>query len=147
MERRTAFKQCRTRLFGWKAIAQCLGVSVRTAQRYALERGLPIRRVGPARGEVIFTTARALRAWDVRQTYEDDADVRGMTPTVCLHGSRGSARRLVGWKAIARYLQHDVRTVQRWERHYEMPVRRASDGQVWAFADAVDYWLMREPVE
>ena len=33
-------------------------------------------------------------------------------------------QRLEGWKQIAAYLKRDVRTIQRWERAEQFPVRR-----------------------
>ena len=65
------------------------------------------------------------------------------------HVSRG--RRLESWKEIAAYLGRDVRTVQRWERSDELPVRRlqhAKLASVYAYTDELDEWrLGREPGE
>ena len=65
------------------------------------------------------------------------------------HASRG--RRLESWKEIAAYLGRDVRTVQRWERSDELPVRRlqhAKLASVYAYTDELDEWrLGREPGE
>lgn len=49
------------------------------------------------------------------------------------------------WKEIAAYMSRGVRTVQRWESSYGLPVRRAGpDAQtVFAFADEIDAWLER----
>src|SRR5581483_4573467 len=54
-------------------------------------------------------------------------------------------RVLSTWKEIAAYLSRGVRTVQRWEVNYSLPVRRTSqDAQsVFAFADEIDAWLER----
>lgn len=50
-------------LTGWKDIANYLGMGVRTAQRYELQFGLPIRRpAGKERGSVVATKAE-LDAW------------------------------------------------------------------------------------
>ena len=52
--------------------------------------------------------------------------------------------RLEGWKQIASYLKRDVRTVQRWERTEEFPVRRQMHrklGSVLAFKDELDRWM------
>src|SRR5215470_15168045 len=52
--------------------------------------------------------------------------------------------RLEGWKQIASYLKRDVRTVQRWERTEEFPVRRQMHrklGSVLAFKDELDRWI------
>ena len=51
---------------------------------------------------------------------------------------------LEGWKAIAAYLKRDVRTVQRWERTEQFPVRRQMHrklGSVLAFKDELDRWM------
>jgi hypothetical protein len=49
------------------------------------------------------------------------------------------------WKEIASYLSRGVRTVQRWELSYGLPVRRSGNetGSVFAFADELDAWLSR----
>jgi len=57
------------------------------------------------------------------------------------------ADRLDYWQEIARYLGREVRTVQRWEREKNLPVRRLSgegeDNQprVFAFKSEIDAWL------
>jgi pentatricopeptide repeat protein len=57
--------------------------------------------------------------------------------------------RLDSWKAIAAHLGRTVRTVQRWERDEDLPVRRLkhhSLSSVYAFAGDLDAWLQkREP--
>ncbi|HEX7960282.1 MAG TPA: hypothetical protein VF493_10215 [Terriglobales bacterium] len=56
---------------------------------------------------------------------------------------------LNSWKEIATYMGRGVRTVQRWERHFHLPVHRPS-GQprsaVLAFSDEVDRWLAATPL-
>jgi hypothetical protein len=54
-------------------------------------------------------------------------------------------RILTGWKEISTYLSRGVRTVQRWELTYGMPVRRQRGEvrSVFAFADEVDAWPKR----
>ncbi|MFN8096310.1 MAG: hypothetical protein U0599_29560 [Vicinamibacteria bacterium] len=55
----------------------------------------------------------------------------------------GPARRLTGWKAIAGHLGKGVRTTQRWEKLYGLPVRREAGpaGEVvTADADELDRW-------
>lgn len=49
------------------------------------------------------------------------------------------------WKEIAGYLDRGVRTVQRWEAEFTMPVHRTGEdrGSVFAFADELDTWLER----
>jgi hypothetical protein len=53
---------------------------------------------------------------------------------------------LMGWKEIADYLHRSVRTVQRWERRTDLPVRNfAGDrvGSVFALIPEVNEWLLR----
>jgi hypothetical protein len=54
--------------------------------------------------------------------------------------------RLNGWKDIANHLGKGVRTAQRWEREYGLPVHRLGrDGGeiIFAFSDELDAWLAR----
>ena len=53
-------------------------------------------------------------------------------------------QRLEGWKQIAAYLNRDVRTVQRWERTEQFPIRRQMHrklGSVLMFKDELDRWM------
>ncbi len=52
--------------------------------------------------------------------------------------------RLTGWKDIAAYLDRGVRTAQRWERDFGLPVRRIGrEGaeSVFAFTAEIDQWI------
>jgi tetratricopeptide (TPR) repeat protein len=54
-----------------------------------------------------------------------------------------TADRLDSWKEIAAYLKRDVRTVQRWEKTENLPVRRhlhEKQGTVYAFRAEIDSW-------
>ena len=56
----------------------------------------------------------------------------------------GSPARLDGWKAIAAYLNRGVRTAQRWEKEYGLPVRRfggVKSESVSADPREIDAWL------
>jgi hypothetical protein len=58
-------------------------------------------------------------------------------------------RILNGWKEIAAYLGRGVRTVQRWEELYRMPVHRVSGtdrSAVTAFSAEIDQWLRQSRV-
>ena len=63
--------------------------------------------------------------------------------------------RLSSWKEIAVYLRQGVRTVQRYERHYQLPVHRMNDtsrSPVFALKSEIDSWLRtrvnhRNPVQ
>jgi ATP-dependent Clp protease ATP-binding subunit ClpA len=51
--------------------------------------------------------------------------------------------RFDSWKEIANYLNTSVRTVQRWEKHEQLPVHRHSHARqdtVYAFKDEIDRW-------
>ncbi len=55
-------------------------------------------------------------------------------------------RILNGWKEISSYLDRGVRTAQRWELQFEMPVHRPASKlrtAVVAFTDELDQWLVR----
>lgn len=59
-------------------------------------------------------------------------------------GHHLSRTRLNGWKEIAAYLGRGVRTAQRWEGEFGLPVRRMGRDRgesVFAFTDEVDAWL------
>ena len=97
------------RLSGWKEIAAHLRRSVRTAQRWEAELGLPVQRVTTLKGQVIFASRAQLDDWLARNqgaigeaqapptapspppepapAESDDADV----------SESASGRRLVGW--------------------------------------------------
>src|ERR1700742_836086 len=57
---------------------------------------------------------------------------------------------LNSWKEVAVYLGRGVRTVQRWERDLNMPVRRPRGtlrSAVIAFKQELDDWLLQTPTE
>jgi Tol biopolymer transport system component len=56
--------------------------------------------------------------------------------------------RLDSWKEIAAYLQRDVRTVQRWERIWALPIHRLPGGPkagVFGFRSELDAWMETRP--
>src|SRR6185437_3221021 len=56
---------------------------------------------------------------------------------------------LNSWKEIAVYLGRGIRTVQRWERELQLPIRRPRKNArtaVMAFRGELDEWLSRVPV-
>lgn len=51
---------------------------------------------------------------------------------------------LNGWKEIGGYVGRDIRTVERWEKHRGLPVRRVpGEGRatVYALTSELDEWL------
>ena len=58
----------------------------------------------------------------------------------------GPAERLDSWKAIARYLKRDERTVRRWEKE-GLPIRRhlhAKKASVYAYVSEIDVWWNKD---
>lgn len=56
---------------------------------------------------------------------------------------------LTSWKEIAQYLGKGVRTVQRWEEHFGLPIRRLrgeSHHAVLAIAEEIDGWVRERTV-
>jgi hypothetical protein len=59
----------------------------------------------------------------------------------------GSRTFLTGWNEIREYLGKGVRTVQRWERHQGLPVRRSGEGRkgtVLALPRELDAWVQNQ---
>lgn len=55
---------------------------------------------------------------------------------------------LHSWKEIAEYLRLGIRTVQRYEALFSLPVRRpgtSAPAHVFAFSDELDAWLSHRP--
>ena len=67
-----------------------------------------------------------------------------------MNGSGGNEPRILSsWKELARYTGRGVRTLQRYERRFGLPVRRLSNdsrGSVMAFAHEIDAWLNQAPI-
>lgn len=53
---------------------------------------------------------------------------------------------LSSWKEISIYMGRSVRTLQRWEEHFGLPVRRPGGldrGSVYALQEDIDRWLSK----
>ncbi len=51
---------------------------------------------------------------------------------------------LDSWKEIAQYLKRDIRTCQRWEKHFGLPIHRleaSPKSRVFAYKEEIDKWL------
>ena len=83
-------------LDGWKNIADYLGKSVRTAQRWRQEFGMPVHRLGGREGENVFAFRSELEAWRRQASWlsglaaaEQEADrVRAGEPSALSEGWR-----------------------------------------------------------
>lgn len=54
---------------------------------------------------------------------------------------------LTSWKEVAAYLGKGVRTVQRWERHDGLPIRRITGTtKIVVRRDELDHWLEALPI-
>jgi hypothetical protein len=54
---------------------------------------------------------------------------------------------LRSWKEISAYLKKDIRTCQRWEKEFGLPVHRLEGtpkARVYAFADELDRWFEKK---
>ena len=68
----------------------------------------------------------------------------GMLRTIVPSRLEPNRERLDSWKEIAVYLEREVRTVQRWEKHEDLPVRRQFHRKgctVYALKSEIDSWL------
>ena len=58
-----------------------------------------------------------------------------------VEASRGHLLR--SWREVALYVKRGVRTVQRWEKQFQLPVHRAViRGEVFAFSAELDAWFL-----
>jgi len=76
---------------------------------------------------------------------KDDNFQQIATEAPTMHSEFGG-RVLRCWKDIARHLDVSVRTVQRWEREFGLPIRRVCPGHgkpVHAFVAELDAWRTR----
>ena len=84
---------------------------------------------------------------DLRQTNMAGVSTpkaRGMQRITVPSRLEPNRERLDSWKEIAVYLDRQVRTVQRWGKHEDLPVRRQFHRKactVYAFKSEIDSWL------
>jgi hypothetical protein len=56
---------------------------------------------------------------------------------------------LHSWKEISQYMGRGIRTAQRWEEEFGLPIRRAEDkerGTVFALSGEIDEWFRSRPM-
>jgi len=127
-------------LNSWKDIADFFGKSIRTVQRWHAVLALPVhhdtdsRRVAVSRDE--------LHAWLRNLTNSRN----GIALLEAIEAPDYSELLLSSWKDIAAYMGRSVRTVQRWEQLFGLPVRRPSADDahiVLALKPEIDAWAGR----
>jgi hypothetical protein len=121
-------------LRSWKEIAVYLDRGIRTVQRWEVRLGMPVHRASSNPRCQVMAFQHELDAWIARAT----------KPRRGSRGIRKSPVVLSTWKEIAGYLHRGVRTVQRWEATFGMPVRRLGStprASVVAFQYELDDWL------
>jgi hypothetical protein len=121
-------------LRSWQEIANYLHRGIRTVQRGESELGMPVHRCGSAPCSAVVAFQQELDVWVEHCT----------GPRAATDSSRRSLVVLNSWKEIASYMHRGVRTVQRWEASFGMPVRRIGStprSPVVAFQHELDGWF------
>lgn len=127
-------------LKSWSEIARYMGKGVRTVQRWEQDFGLPVHRDQNCPRKAILAHASELDAWAIHccETRSARSGVTAAIPPSIRKRAEESGRPgqpdqqsgfrarpvLTSWKEIAQYLGCGVRTVQRWESDFGLPVRR-----------------------
>lgn len=94
-------------LNGWKEIAQYLGKSTRTVQRWERNYGLPVQRIAAARGEVIWASRAEVDRWRTeRPSLSEDepggvAAVTPAEPAMAAPARRATGRTFATLAAVA----------------------------------------------
>jgi hypothetical protein len=123
----------------------------------------PARRRSRGRGDEVMNEVFGLVAWHRKRQSTPRALWRHLS--LCLSRARPRANQMLGsgnpymapttppseerldsWKAIAGYLDRQVRTVQRWEKEEGLPVHRLphkKQGSVYAYKSELDAWRQR----
>jgi hypothetical protein len=83
------------RLDGWKAVAAYLRKSVRTAQRWERELGLPVHRMQTETGEIIYAFSAEIDSW-VRERERAPRPPRPALDAGHLPASNADPRSVVG---------------------------------------------------
>ena len=104
----------RQRIEGWKAIAAHFDRGVRTVQRWERELGMPVRRRGTGRGEVVFAFSDELNAWWTGSESASEAPDQGALPHVA--GADAEAPHTVDLDAAADGLEPRRGLAARWRR-------------------------------
>jgi hypothetical protein len=89
--------------------------------------------------------SKKTRPYQVHRKFDRLANVNGTEADASADRESSSDRKILNsWKEIAQYLGRGVRTVQRYEEEFKLPVRRVAGrdrSSVLAFSDEIDRWL------
>ena len=127
----------------WQNIANYIGRTPRTVQRWEHQFGMPVHRTQISGGRIVFAFARELDFW-LRSTPSKRAWVPQPLYFRLPHRQQQVDGFLNSWKEIARFVGISVRTVQRWERYAGLPVHRPAGklrSPIVAIPEEVERWL------
>jgi hypothetical protein len=135
---------------GWAEIATVLGCSKRTAQRWARAGWLCVYKHPGAKRPRVYAYRTEISTWRERcRTLRYPAPERtGFEQKAPAHALQPSEH-LWGWKAIARFLNMSVRSVQRWEREAKLPICRLKTGNrplPYALKGELSAWISERTV-
>lgn len=88
-------------LNGWKGIAAYLGKSVRAAQRWERELGLPVRRIKTPTGQIVYADKRDIAEWRRRMEARPGALFEGSSDQTDAQGRPPFSRTQLGVVAVA----------------------------------------------
>ena len=105
-------------LSGWKEIARYLGKGVRTVQRYALEKGLPVRRVSGHKKSAVTARKSDLASWITSSATAQESfnkDTRGVLAYLRAEMAKGPHQRALQDEvtaALRKETKKDLQKVQ-----------------------------------
>jgi hypothetical protein len=126
-------------LCSWKELANYVGKSVRTLQRYECRLGFPIRRPDGKNRSSVMALVAEVDLW-LRSNSRKDSPDRAPRPE-----QEQKQKILNSWSEIAEYVSRGVRTVQRYGSSLGFPVHHATGRNrraVIAFTEEIDAWLV-----
>jgi len=135
-----------TILRSWQEIANYIGRTPRTVQRWEHHFGMPVHRKQMLTGRTVFAFAHELESW-LRSVPSKRARVQQPPHLRVPCREQQMDCFLNSWKDVARFVGISVRTVQRWERHAGLPVHRPARklrSPIVAIPEEVERWLNQE---
>jgi DNA-binding transcriptional regulator YiaG len=136
----------RTTVRTWENIANYIGRTPRTVQRWERQFGMPVHRTQIRTGRIVFAFAHELELW-LRSTPSKRVCVQQLPYLRVPYRHTPSDGFLNSWKDVARFVGISVRTVQRWERYAGLPVHRPARklrSPIVAIPEEIERWLNSE---